>query len=141
MLQSTALQVFVDIRVPLLKSDKRFKTSFWSAECSETRVLASYALLSSNPLENGDTPPPTLLDEDANDLLDQLVGADKNLFILVHIVIEWPPANIWIKNDSCTAWNSRIVILLLLARRAVNYPQTNSALATLQMRSYLLKKP
>ena len=32
------------------------------------------ALLSSNPLENGDTPPPTLLDEDANDLLDQLVG-------------------------------------------------------------------
>ena len=33
-----------------------------------------HALLSSNPLENGDTPPPTLLDEDANDLLDQLVG-------------------------------------------------------------------
>ena len=32
------------------------------------------ALLSSNSLENGDTPPPTLLDEDANDLLNQLVG-------------------------------------------------------------------
>ena len=32
------------------------------------------ALLQSNALENGDTPPPTLLDEDANDLLNQLVG-------------------------------------------------------------------
>ena len=33
-----------------------------------------HALLSSNPLENGDTPPLTLLDKDANNLLDQLVG-------------------------------------------------------------------
>ena len=33
-----------------------------------------HSLLSSNSLENGDTPPPTLLDEDANDLLNQLVG-------------------------------------------------------------------
>ena len=33
------------------------------------------ALLGGNPLENGgETPAPTLLDEDANDLLDQLVG-------------------------------------------------------------------
>ena len=51
-------------------------------------------------------------------LRNQIQGklANKNLCIHVHIVIEWPPANIWIKNESCTAWNSRIVILLKVNR-------------------------
>ena len=41
---------------------------------AQTKPFMRFYDLSSNPLENGDTPPPTLLDEDANDLLDQLVG-------------------------------------------------------------------
>ena len=54
-----------------------YKNSLFAGGASGTSFGSNedfHALLSSNPLENGDTPPPTLLDEDANDLLDQLVG-------------------------------------------------------------------